>query len=66
MLIETGRSYTTLLRRRCAKADYLKYEAALAPFRFSWNERLGQYIARCTEELETSPAAANQDRRILI
>jgi len=54
MLIETGRRYTSASFIGVRKGDYLKYEAALAPFRFGWNEKLGQYIARCTEELETS------------
>jgi hypothetical protein len=54
MLIETGRRYTSASFVGVRKADYLKYEAALAPFRFSWNEKLGQYIARWGEELETS------------
>jgi len=54
MLIETGRRYTSASFIGVKKADYLKYEAVLAPFRFSWNEKLGQYIARCTEELKTS------------
>jgi len=54
MLIETGRRYTSASFIGVRKADYMEYEAALAPFRFSWNEKLGQYIARCTEELETS------------
>ena len=35
------------------KAEYLKYESTLAPFRFAWSEKLGQYVARWTEELET-------------
>jgi len=54
MLIETGRRYTSASFIGVRKADYLKYEAALAPFRFSWNEKLGQYIARWGEELEAS------------
>ncbi len=54
MLIESGRRYTSASFIGVKKAEYLKYEAALAPFRFSWNEKLGQYIARWTEELETS------------
>jgi hypothetical protein len=54
MLIETGRRYTSACFIGVRKADYLKYEAALAPFRFSWNEKLGQYIARWGEELEAS------------
>ena len=54
MLIEVGhaatrRSHLSEWRR----ADYLKYESTLAPFRFAWSEKLSQYIARWTEELET-------------
>ncbi len=53
MLIETGRGYTAVSFAGAGKADYLKYESTLAPFRFVWNEKLNQYIARWTEELET-------------
>jgi len=54
MLIETGRRYTPVSFIGVGKAEYLQYESALAPFDFAWNEKLGQYIARWTEELETS------------
>jgi hypothetical protein len=53
MLIETGRLYTPAAFVGVKKSDYLRYESTLAPFRFTWNERLGQYIARWIEELET-------------
>ncbi len=53
MLIETGRRYTSVSFVGMGKAQYLKYESTLAPFRFAWSEKLGQHIARWTEELET-------------
>lgn len=53
MLIETGRKYTPVSFVGVGRTEYLKYESALAPFRFAWSEKLGQYIARWTEELET-------------
>jgi hypothetical protein len=54
MLIETGRRYTLVSFVGVGKVDYRKYESALAPFGFAWNETLGQYTARWTEELETA------------
>jgi hypothetical protein len=54
MLIETGRRYTPASFVGVTKADYLKYESALAPFGFAWREKLGRYIVRWTEELETT------------
>jgi len=53
MLIETGRRYTPVSFIGVGKTEYQKYESALSPFRFAWNEKLGQYVARWTEELET-------------
>ncbi len=53
MLIETGRRYTPISFVGVGKTEYLKYESMLTPFRFAWSEKLGQYVARWTEELET-------------
>jgi len=54
MLIETGRRFTAVSFIGCSKPDYLKYESTLAPFGFAWNQKLGQYLARSTEELESA------------
>jgi hypothetical protein len=54
MLIETGRRYTPVSFVGVEKADYRKYESALAPFGFAWSEKLGRYVARWTEALETA------------
>jgi hypothetical protein len=54
MLIEAGRRYTPVSFIGVGKKEYQKYESTLAPFRFAWNEKLGQYIARWTEELESA------------
>ncbi len=53
MLIETGRRFTAASFVGVSKPSFLKYESALAPFGFSWNGKLVQYVARWTEELET-------------
>ncbi len=69
MLIETGQRYTKTSFIGLSKAEYLKYESVFVPFRFSWHERQGQYIARWTEELEdallhrTSATASLYTRR---
>jgi len=52
MLTQTGRRFTAASFVGVDKADYLKYESTLAPFSFSWSEKLGQYVVRCTAELE--------------
>jgi len=52
MLIETGRRYTEASFIGLSKAEYLRYESVFIPFRFSWHEKQGQYIARRTDELE--------------
>lgn len=54
MLTSTGRRFTAASFVGIEKADYLRYESMLAPFRFAWSERLGQYLARLTEELENT------------
>ncbi len=54
MLIETGRRFTQVSFVGVGKADYQRYESTLAPFRFAWDEKLGQYVARWTEELENT------------
>jgi hypothetical protein len=52
MLTATGRRFTAASFVGVSKADYLTYESTLAPFRFAWSEKLGQYIDKWTEELE--------------
>ena len=52
MLIETGRRYAQVSFVGMGQSDYEKFESTLAPFRFKWNDKLGQYVARWTEELE--------------
>jgi len=54
MLIETGRQYAQVSFIGVEQAEYLKYESKLVPFRFKWNDKLKQYVARWTEELETA------------
>ena len=54
MLIETGRRYVQVSFVGLGQAEYMKYESTLAPFRFKWNDALGQYVARWTEELESA------------
>jgi hypothetical protein len=54
MLTAAGRRFTPASFIGVGKADYLRYESALAPFRFAWSEKLGQYVTRRTEELETT------------
>lgn len=53
MLTMTGRRFTPASFIGLSKTDYLKYESALAPFSFAWSERLGQYVAAWTNELQT-------------
>jgi hypothetical protein len=53
MLIETGRRFTPASFVGIGKADYMKQESLLAPFRFAWNDKLGQHLAICTDELRT-------------
>jgi len=54
MLTQVGRRYTSVAFVGIRKTEYMRYESALTPFGFAWSERLGQYIARWTEELETT------------
>jgi len=54
MLTATGRRFTPASFVGVSKPDYLKYESTLASFRFVWSEKLGQYIAPCTNELQTA------------
>ena len=54
MLTMTGRRFTPASFVGVSKADYLKFESSLAPFRFAWSEKLRQYIATWTGELETT------------
>ena len=70
MLTMTGQRFTPASFVGVSKADYLKFESSLAPFRFAWSEKLGQYIGNWTEELEailirqTSIAASLYRRRL--
>ena len=66
MLMQTGRRFTPVSFVGIGKPDYLKHEPALAPFRFVWNEKLGQHIAPVTDELLTALVSENDCRRILI
>jgi len=54
MLVETGRRFASASFVGIRKSDYTKYESLLASFRFAWNDRVGQYIAVCTDELQTA------------
>jgi hypothetical protein len=54
MLTRTGRRFTQVSFIGVSKTDYLKYESALAPFSFAWNDKLNQYLARSSEELESA------------
>lgn len=54
MLIDTGRRYTDVSFLGVSKSDYSKYESLLAPFKFTWNGMLQQYVARWTAELESA------------
>ena len=54
MLIETGRRFNPVSFVGVSKADYVKHESLLAPFRFSWNDKRGQYVATFTDELRTA------------
>jgi TraM recognition site of TraD and TraG len=53
MLTMTGRRFTAASFVGVRKPDYLKYESALAPFRFAWSDQLRHYIAPSTDELQT-------------
>ncbi|MDR3394240.1 MAG: TraM recognition domain-containing protein, partial [Parasulfuritortus sp.] len=54
MLTETGRRFTAVSFVGINKTGYKQYESVLAPFGFAWDEKLGQHIARWTEELEST------------
>jgi TraM recognition site of TraD and TraG len=54
MLIETGRRFTHTSFLALSKPDYLQYESNLKPYGFVWNGRLGRYLARWSEELEST------------
>ncbi|GGA73453.1 hypothetical protein GCM10011507_26320 [Edaphobacter acidisoli] len=53
ILTATGRRFTPASFAGVDKAEYQRYESLLAPFGFAWNERLGQYLARSSEALES-------------
>jgi hypothetical protein len=54
MLIETGRRYAQVSFVGVGQSDYVQFESTLVPFRFKWNDKLSQYVARWTEELEAA------------
>jgi hypothetical protein len=54
MLTVTGRRFTPASFVGVSKSDYLKYESTLAPFRFSWSEKLGKYLATSTHDVQTA------------
>ena len=56
-LIQTGRRHTTTSFVGLSQADYIKHEALLAPFRFGWNDKLGQYLATSADELQSNASA---------
>jgi hypothetical protein len=53
MLTRVGRRFTPASFVGIHKTDYIKYESLLAHFGFAWSEKLGQYIATSTDELQT-------------
>jgi TraM recognition site of TraD and TraG len=53
MLTATGRRFVSASFVGVGKTDYMKYESALAPFKFAWSAKLGQYVAALTDELQT-------------
>ena len=53
MLTTTGRRFTEASFAGVGKADYIKCESVLAPFKFAWSEKLRQYIAVSSDELQT-------------
>lgn len=54
MLTQVGRRFTPVPYIGIGKADYERYESLLAPFGFAWREELDLYVARSTQELETT------------
>lgn len=54
MLIETGGRFIPASFVGVNKADYIKHELLLTPFRFAWNDKLGQYLASFSDELQTA------------
>ena len=53
MLTRTGRRFTPVSFVGVSSIDYLKYESTLAPFGFTWSEKLGQYVTTWTNQLQT-------------
>src|SRR6185312_7030685 len=53
MLIETGRRFTAVSFIGVDNEEYAKYESRLRTFGFSWNENVGQHLARWSDALET-------------
>ncbi len=54
MLTDIGRRLTEISFVGVEKAAYLRHEPELASFGFAWSAKLGQYMARWSEELETA------------
>jgi TraM recognition site of TraD and TraG len=52
MLTASGRRFTSISFIGIDEEDYLKYESILKPFSFDWNQKLGQFVARWSYELE--------------
>jgi hypothetical protein len=53
MLTATGRRFVSASFVGVGKTDYSKYESTLALFKFAWSEKLGQYVAPSSDELQT-------------
>ena len=53
LLIETGRSFTSVAFLGMDKAEYLKWEPVLRTFEFAWHDGLNQYRACWSTELES-------------
>lgn len=53
-LIEVGRRFTRISYIGIGKTDYERYKSMLASFGFEWREELEQYVARSTEDLEST------------
>src|SRR4030081_460841 len=53
MLTMTGRRFTPASFVGLSKTEYLKYESTLTTFSFAWSEKLGQYVATWSDELQT-------------
>jgi TraM recognition site of TraD and TraG len=52
MLTAAGRRFTQISFIGIGEQDYLRHEPRLKRFAFAWNDKLGQFVARWTSELE--------------